>query len=204
MPVTITVTHETATGALDELRDLAAGLASRAPNATTVAALTAAQNGDTVVTGSVEATMAELNTDDDTAEGEAEAKAVAKRKRRTKAEIAADEAAAQAQQNRYEIVSQTGVEVVEASIFAAPEDRVNPDDEIVVPEIEDIPPAPGAELTLDDLRNVAGMYARKYNNDMVAAQNAAMVVFERLGVQSISKCPPDKIALVHAELLKAL
>ncbi len=90
------------------------------------------------------------------------------------------------------------------AISAAPEDRVNPDDapqDVEEDDIEDIEePAEGAKLTVDDLRDVAGAIVRKFGNDLAKAQAACSEIFFRLGVESISKCPADKIPAVYAAL----
>lgn len=118
-----------------------------------------------------------------------------KRTRRTKAQIEADEAAAKAAAEPTPL---------EAAISATPEDRVNPEDEAAeeADGIEDMAdgPAPGAPLTTDDLRTVAGLIVRKFDNDVARAQAACVGVFKANGVESISKCPDDKIAVVHAAL----
>lgn len=189
MPITITISHEFAGGALQELRELSAGLLGAGPQLYAGPYEPAAQ-----------AVEHDQSANAPAAAPEPEAP---KRTRRTKAQIEADEAAAKAAAQPTPL---------EAAISATPEDRTNPDDAVAetaeeeTDGIEDMAdgPVPGVELTLeqkrDTLRHVAGLIAVKFDNDLVKAQAACVGVFKANGVGSISTCPDDKIAVIHAAM----
>jgi hypothetical protein len=91
------------------------------------------------------------------------------------------------------------------SISVSPEDRVNPDD-VAGDEaeeadgIEEMNDAPGAKLTVDDLRNAAGRINRALGNNPARAQELAAPAFVEHGVKSISTCPDDKLETMIAAL----
>lgn len=89
------------------------------------------------------------------------------------------------------------------SISTTPEDRVSPDDVAEEEEadgIEEMTDAPGAKLTVDDLRNAAGRINRALGNNPAKAQELAAPAFVKHGVKSISTCPDDKLEAMIVEL----
>lgn len=117
------------------------------------------------------------------------------RARRTKEEIAEDDAADKADAELAAAGAETGAIVPDRQISSSPENRINEQDAADESAEE---PEPEGELTLEDLRAVAGEYVKTFGMDAAQA-DGTMIVGKAHGLDDplpLSKAAPDRYGAV--------